>query len=165
MCHTELLVREATSADVDVVTALRLQLLAEEARSPLFHRPRVDVEQVARGMFLEQVASGSEVTLLAECGRHVVGLLRCTVSRGTRLVRPSRYGFLTSAYVHPDYRRQGVLRAMLEHAEAWCTSRGLSEVRLHCTIENVEGNATWEALGYATAEVVRRRVLSPPHSP
>lgn len=157
--HPVVMVRAATAADLDVVVALRLALLREEGRSPLFARPRRDVVRLARDRSAQQLASPTEVTLLAWEGSEPVGLLRCTVSRGTRLVLPSRYGFLTSAYVVPTHRRRGVLRALLHEAEAWCRGRGLREVRLHCTVENVEGQAAWERLGYPASEIVRRRVL------
>ena len=52
------------------------------------------------------------------------------------------------------------MAALLAEAERWCRAHGLSEVRLHCTVENAEGNASWESLGYDAVEVVRRRVLS-----
>lgn len=157
--HPVVLVRAATAADLDVVLALRLALLREEAQSPLFARPRRDVARLARDLSAQQLASPTEVTLLAWIDDQAVGLLRCTVSRGTRLVIPSRYGFLTSAFVVPEHRQRGVLRAMLRVAEAWCRARGLGEVRLHCTIENVTGQAAWDKLGYCEAEIVRRRVL------
>ena len=51
------------------------------------------------------------------------------------------------------------LRALVHEAEAWCRLRGLGELRLHCTVENTEGNAAWAALGYDPVEVVRRRVV------
>jgi len=152
-------VREAGAADLEVVVALRLQLLAEEARSPLFARPRHDVAEQALQLTQAQLASRTDVIFLATDADLAIGLLRCSVSRGARLVRPTRYGFITSAYVHPAHRRRGILRAMMAEAEAWCRARGLHEVRLHCTVENAEGNASWEALGYRPAEVVRRRSL------
>ncbi|HMN07970.1 MAG TPA: GNAT family N-acetyltransferase [Gemmatimonadaceae bacterium] len=154
-----MVVRVATPDDLETVVALRLQLLREEAHSPLFARPRRDAARQARLLCEAQLATPSEVSLLALAGGDGIGLLRCAVSRAPRLVHPTRYGFLTSAYVAPAYRRRGVLRALLREAEAWCRAHGLREVRLHCTVENAEGNATWEALGYAPAEVVRRRTL------
>lgn len=158
--HRAVLVRAATAADLEVVVALRLALLREEGQSPLFARPRPDVATLARDLSAQQLASPTEVTLLAWDASEPVGLLRCSVSRATRLVRPLRYGFLTSAYVVPAYRQRGVLRAMLDTAEGWCRERGLREVRLHCTVENRVGQAAWDRLGYREAEIVRRRVLA-----
>ncbi|MFN8666623.1 MAG: GNAT family N-acetyltransferase [Gemmatimonadaceae bacterium] len=149
----------ATPADLEAVVALRLALLHEEGRSPLFARPRRDLTSKVADLTALQLSAEGEVTLLALEGSEAIGILRATSSRGTRLVHPMRYGFLTSAYVRPAHRRSGVLRRLLEGAEAWCREQGLTEVRLHCTLENLEGNQAWEALGYAPAELVRRRVL------
>lgn len=153
------MVRAATDADLDIVVGLRLRLLAEEARSPLFARPRPDAEEQARALTRMQLASRTDVILLAVHHDVPVGLLRCAVSHAARLVRPARYGFVTSAFVEPTFRKRGVLRALVHEAEAWCRLRGLGELRLHCTVENTEGNAAWAALGYDPVEVVRRRVV------
>lgn len=150
----------ATPQDLDAVVSLRLALLQEERRSPLFARPRRDLPSRVADVTALQLSAEGEVTLLALIGAEAVGILRATCSRGTRLVHPVRYGFLTSAYVRPEHRRLGVLRRLLARAEAWCRDQGLTEVRLHCTLENLDGNQAWEALGYAPAELVRRRVLS-----
>lgn len=155
-----LVVRSAKDDDVETIVALRLQLLAEESRSPLFANPRRDAEEQARTLTRAQLASRSDVIFLAEHEGTAVGLLRCAVSHAARLVRPSRYGFITSVFVVPAFRRHGVLRALVSEAEGWCRSRGLHELRLHCTVENAEGNAAWESLGYEAAEVVRRRTLT-----
>lgn len=154
-----LVVRAATDADLEIVVALRLKLLTEESRSPLFAQPRNDAEEQARTLTRTQLASRTDVILLAVHDDVPVGLLRCAVSHAARLVRPARYGFVTSAYVEPAFRKRGVLRALVQEAEAWCRLRGLSELRLHCTVENAEGNAAWESLGYETVEVVRRRLV------
>lgn len=155
-----LVVRAATAADLETVVALRLRLLAEEARSPLFARPLPDLQDHARDLSDRQLASHTDLILLATQRDAVLGMLRVAVSRPPRLVRPLRYGFITSAYVVPSHRRTGVLRALVRAGEAWCRARGLREVRLHCTVENAPGNASWEALGYGVAEFVRRRTLT-----
>ncbi|MCC6930913.1 MAG: GNAT family N-acetyltransferase [Gemmatimonadaceae bacterium] len=158
---SRVVIRAATPADLDAVVSLRLALLREEARNPLFARARRDLPSRVADLTALQLSATGEVTLLALHGADAIGILRATSSRGTRLVHPLRYGFLTSAYVRPAHRRAGVLRRLLEGAEAWCRDQGLTEVRLHCALENVEGNQAWDALGYAPAEVVRRRVLPP----
>lgn len=155
----DLVIRAAGAGDLDQIVALRLQLLREEARSPLYAHPRRDVAEQARILTEAHLASTTEVTFLALDGDEAVGLLRCTVSRAGRLVHPTRYGFLTSAFVRPSHRRRGVLRSLVERAESWCDVRGLREIRLHCTVENAEGNATWESLGYTLAEIVRHRTI------
>lgn len=155
-----LIVRSATDDDLETIVALRLQLLAEESRSPLFANPRRDAEEQARSITRTQLSSRTDVIFLAEHEGTAVGLLRCAISNAARLVRPSRYGFVTSVFVVPAFRRHGVLRALVREAETWCRQRGLNELRLHCTVENSDGNAAWESLGYEAAEIVRRRTLA-----
>lgn len=155
-----LVVRAADAADLETVVDLRLQLLAEEARSPLFARPVPDVHAHARALSERQLASRTDVIFLATEREVALGMLRVAISRPPRLVHPRRYGFMTSAYVVPAHRRRGVLRALVLAGEAWCRTRGLREVRLHCTVENAPGNASWESLGYRAAEIVRCRTLT-----
>ncbi|MCC6773458.1 MAG: GNAT family N-acetyltransferase [Gemmatimonadaceae bacterium] len=157
---TGLVVRAADPADLEIVVALRLRLLAEEARNPAVALSLTDLHEHARQLSERQLASPTDVIFLATQRDAALGMLRVAVSRPPRLVRPQPYGFMTSAYVVPSYRRAGVLRALVRAGEAWCRARGLGEVRLHCTVDNAPGNASWEALGYGVAELVRRRTLT-----
>jgi GNAT superfamily N-acetyltransferase len=154
-----LVVRRATAEDVPALTALRLALLREEGKSPLFAHPRADAAARARQLSASQIAGIREAVFVAERQGSIVAMLRCVVSRGAPLVRGSRHGLLTSAYVRPSARRQGVLAALVKAAEEWCRSRGLRELRLHCTVENIGGNAAWTALGFTAAEVLLRREI------
>jgi ribosomal protein S18 acetylase RimI-like enzyme len=145
-------VRTATAADLETVVALRLALLREHATNPVYSRLRPDAPQRARRLFSAQLASPQEVTLLAERAGEVVGILRCVESVGSPLLFPDRYGYVSSVYVHPDARRRGVLRRLVEQAERWCVGRGLDELRLHSTADGESGNAAWSALGFAVVE-------------
>ena len=68
----------------------------------------------------------TEVTLQAHDGEEAVGLLRVSVSRGARLVHPTRYGFITSAFVRASHRRRGVLRLLLAEGELGGAERQLT---------------------------------------
>jgi ribosomal protein S18 acetylase RimI-like enzyme len=150
-------VREATTADIEAITKMRLALLAEEAVSPLFARLRSDAGPRARRLAEGQLARRHETTFVAVSGGDVVGMLRCAVSRGSSLVRGSHFAALTSAYVVPAHRRRHVLAALVRAADGWCRGRRVREMRLHCTVENRGGNAAWIALGFAPAEILHRR--------
>ena len=152
-----LVVRRATTEDVPALTALRLALLREEGKSPLFAHPRADAAARAKQLSASQIAGAREAVFVAERQGSIVAMLRCVISRGSPLVRGTRHGLLTSAYVSPPARRQGVLAALVQAAEAWCRSRGLRELRLHCTVENAGGQSAWAALGFTAAEVLMRR--------
>lgn len=154
-------VRAAQSADLETLVRLRLALLHEHATSPIYGRLRGDVEARARLLFAQQLGESDEACLLAERDGRAVGCLRVSESRGSPLLLPSRYGYLASAYVVPEARGEGVLRVLVDHALAWCRSRGLVEVRLHADATNSVAAAAWEALGFSVVEQLRHRLLLP----
>ncbi|MBI3790160.1 MAG: GNAT family N-acetyltransferase [Gemmatimonadetes bacterium] len=153
-------VRAATPADVDALVVLRVALLREHPASPIYGRLRRDVEERARALFAQQLEADDEACLIAERGGAPIGCLRVSDTRGSPLLLPARYGYLASAYVVPEARRQGVLRMLVAHALAWCRARGLVEVRLHADATSDDAARAWEALGFTVAEHLRHRVLT-----
>lgn len=148
-------VRVATPDDLDTVVELRVALVREHSDNPLYAQLRPDASTRARRHFAAQLRSPDEVVLLAEHQGRAVGILRCVQTAGVPLVFPSLHGYISSVYVVPAARRHGVLRALFVSALEWCHSRGLTEIRLHNTVENAAANAAWEALGFRVAEHLR----------
>jgi ribosomal protein S18 acetylase RimI-like enzyme len=152
-------VRPATPRDLDAVVALRLALLREHPDHPIYGRLRTEIDRRARDLFAAQLRSRTETILLAELGEDVVGILRCVESLGSPLLDPARYAYVSSAYVRPEARRRGVLRALVSEAERWSRARGLEQMRLHNVAGSVEAERAWEALGFTIVEQVRLRSL------
>ena len=153
-------VREATAGDLDAVVELRLALLHEHPDHPIYGRLRADVSERARGLFATQLRSSMEVIFLAELAGAVVGVLRCVESVGSPLLEPARYAYISSAYVRPEARRRGALRALLRAADHWAAARGLDQMRLHNVAGSAAAEGAWSALGFAVVEQVRVRELT-----
>jgi aminoglycoside 6'-N-acetyltransferase I len=153
------LVREATSRDLESVVALRLALLREHPDHPIYGRLRPDVGDRARELFANQLRSTMESIFLAERAGAVVGVLRCVESIGSPLLDPARYAYVSSVYVRPEARRRGVLRALLRAAERWARARGLDQMRLHNVAGSADAEGAWTALGFDIVEQVRVRNL------
>ena len=152
-------VREANAKDLPLILALRLALLREHSHNAIYGRLRPDAESRAAKLFAAQLQSPNEVIFLAEIGREPVGVLRCIHSAGSPLLDPPQYAYISSVYVVPRAREQGVLRRLLAAADDWCADRGLDEMRLHNAADNPLANAAWEALGFEVAEHLRVRSL------
>lgn len=152
-------VRKARLGDLDHVVRLRLALLREHPAHPIYGRLKRDAERRARDVFAAQLTSPLEQIFLAELGGRVVGILRCVESVASPLLDPPRYCYVSSVFVEPAARRQGVMRALLAAAEGWCDERGLTEMRLHSVAGDPVSNAAWERAGFEAVEVVRRREL------
>ena len=155
-------VRRATIDDLDVVVALRIALLREYPDHPVYGRLRPDAEMRAHAIFAAQLGSDNEVVFLAEQRGTTVGLLRCVETVSSPLLEPDRYCYISSVYVHPEWRRKGALRLLFASAQEWCRKRGLAEMRLHNVGSRRGTAAAWDALGFEVIEQVRiRRVDAP----
>jgi len=153
-------IRIAAPRDLAAVVELRLALLREHPEHPIYGRLRADVEARARVLFASQLRSPTEAIFLAEQDGEAVGVLRCVESVGSPLMEPARYAYVSSAFVRPESRRHGVLRALLGAAERWARARGLEQMRLHNVAGSADAEAAWSALGFGVVEQVRLRDLS-----
>lgn len=154
-------IRRAEASDLATVVSLRLALLREYGDHPLYADLAPDVVDRAFDLYHAQIASADERVFIAEAGGDAVGILRAVDVRGSPLVRPERYCYVSSVYVVPSARRRGVMRALVRAAEAWCDERGLREMRLH-NVSSSGANAAaaaWGALGFEVVEQVRRRAV------
>ena len=155
-------VRAATTKDLDVVVELRVALLREHPDHPIYGRVRKDVVARARELFGAQLRSTMECIFIAERGGEAVGVLRCVESMGSPLMEPPRYAYVSSAFVRAEFRRQGILRALLASADAWARERGLDQMRLHNVTGSEAAEGAWQALGFGEVEQVRVRTLPAP---
>lgn len=147
--------RAAGPSDLPDVVALRLALLREYGSNRIYGKLQPDAEARAQRLFAAQLASQHEVIFLAHQAGQAVGILRCLNSQGSPLLVPARYGYISSVYVAPEFRRTGVLALLFEEALRWCRARGITELRLHNAVDNPTANAAWEALGFEVVEVLR----------
>jgi len=150
-----LVVRRATADDLETVVTLRLALLREYPEHPVYGRLRPDIETRAHALFAAQLESDIEVVFLAEVSGDPVGLVRCVDTVSSPLLLPERYCYVSSAYVKPEFRRRGILQALIERARDWCDDRGLIEMRLHNVGSRKSAAGAWDALGFEVVEQVR----------
>ena len=150
-------VRRATIADLDTVIELRLSLLREYGDHPIYGRLHPEAELRARPVFLQQIQSPDQAIFLASRAGSIAGIARSVDSRGSPLLMPDRYCYVTSVYVRPEHRRHGVLSALMNHIEEWAKQRGLSEMRLHNSTLNAATRSAWDQLGFAINEEVRMK--------
>ncbi|RAG82968.1 GNAT family N-acetyltransferase [Streptacidiphilus pinicola] len=91
-----------------------------------------------------------EALILAERGGELVG----TVIAGWDGWRASLYRLA----VHPDHRRQGISRALLDAAHARFLAAGGRRADAMVLVENETGQAAWASAGYGREEHWRRWV-------
>ncbi len=158
----EVSVRAATLDDLPAVVELRLALLREYEAHPFYDRLRDDARQRAYDLYRTQLGSQYETIWLAERARRYVGILRCVESHTSPLLAPEHYCYISSVYVLPSERRNGVLRALMSAAERWCDERGIREMRLNNSTHAQIARDAWQSLGFEVVEEVRRRAVHAP---
>lgn len=79
--------------------------------------------------------------------------------------------WLQSVYVHPDFRRMGVFRALFDHLrQAAAADPGVVGLRLYVEEQNAQAHATYARLGlkpggyFVMEQMLRRSDLSPPEA-
>ncbi len=132
-------VRPATLADLETVTDFNARL-AEESEGLQLDRDRLrsGVRAVLRDRALG-------FYLLAESGPEVTGQLALTYEWSDW--RNGMFWWLQSVYVRPEFRRQGVLRALYGHMLKLAKERGVCGVRLYVEQENRVAQEAYRQLG------------------
>ena len=63
-----------------------------------------------------------------------------------------RRGYIYHTAVHPEYRKQGIGKALVEQAMDALKSCGINKAALVVFERNDTGNAFWERMGFAARE-------------
>lgn len=62
-------------------------------------------------------------------------------------------------YVDPAYRRQGIAKALMEHAQTWAKERGYTQMGLQVFTDNQPAIELYQQLGYQPRSIAMMREL------
>lgn len=142
-----LVIRQAGLADEEVVIDFNCRL-AEESESKQLDRATV---QLGVRAILGNSRYGRYFVACID-GR-VVGQMMHTFEWSDW--RNGEIWWLQSVYVHPDFRRQGVFRQLIQHLQAEAAaSPGVAGLRLYVEEHNQSAQITYEQLGLKPAGYV-----------
>jgi GNAT superfamily N-acetyltransferase len=141
---TELTVRAATAADIDLL-ATWAEAMAWETE----HK-QLNPATVRRGVALGVADPARARYFIAESDGKPAGTLMLTTEWSDW--RAGWWWWIQSVYVPPAYRRGGVLRALYAHVHGLASStREVCGLRLYVERDNAVAQKTYESLGMEDA--------------
>lgn len=143
MNENKIQVRPATPADAAIIADFNIAMAKETESIDLDHATvhagvRAGIADAAKARYF-----------VAESAGRVVGC--CMITHEWSDWRNGDIWWFQSVYVHPDFRRAGVFRAMYEYVESAAKSAGVVMLRLYVEQENHRAQKTYEAMGMSLA--------------
>lgn len=140
---TEVLVREATEADLDAIV-------------PLFDRYRVFYGQqsdteLARNFLGERLKAGDSKIFVGQCGETICGFIQMYPSFSSTAA--ATIWVLNDLFVEPDTRGSGIATALLTQAVDHAKATGAHHLELATARDNVPARELYEKLGWIRDEV------------
>lgn len=141
-----------------MITVRPLQAGELDAAAELFDRYRQFYEQPAdraraRRFIAERLAHGDAVLLVAEVAGQLRGL--CQLYPLFDSIQAAPIYLLSDLYVHPEARRQGLGRRLLQAAEDRARADGRVGLELTTAHSNTTAQALYESMGWVRDAVYR----------
>ena len=122
-------IREATEADAEVIIEFNRRLAADTEDKAL------DPQRLADGVGHALSSADTCLYLVAEVGGQVVGQTMVTFEWSDW--RNGWFWWIQSVYVHPDFRRRGIFRALHDRVRSLARAKGNTcGIRLYVEHEN-----------------------------
>ena len=136
-------IRKMTIADYDDVYSLWMSCAGMGLNS-------LDDTKDGIARFLER---NPETCFVASIDESIVGAIMV----GT----DGRRGYIYHTAVHPDYRKRGIAKTLVETALSAVENLGINKVALVVFGRNKGGNEFWERMGFTTREdiIYRNKIL------
>ncbi len=149
----EITIRQATASDTEQIVTHRLQMFEDMgnkdsealAQMASAFRPWL-IDHMRRNVYLSWLACNADGAVVAGSdlwlidwppGQYDISLYR---------------GYILNVYTHPDYRRRGLARQLVQMCTDWCYANDIKIVTLHASDE---GRKVYEGLGFTPTNEMR----------
>jgi RimJ/RimL family protein N-acetyltransferase len=150
------IIREAVPADAEQIVAY-MQRISHEPNNNILTGPgefTLSVEE-ERQIIEEYAAAGNAVSLVADAGGQIIGLLHC---RGGKR-RAVRHTASLGITVHQDWRNKGVGSALMARLVEWARQNPvITRLELEVFTDNPRAIHVYEKLGFQIEGCKRRAV-------
>ncbi len=133
------IIRHAIEADLDALLALYTYLNPNDARLPARAEIVALWKRIVANPMLTYFVAEQEGRLVSSCNLAIIPNL-------TRGARP--FGVIENVITHPDFRRQGLAKQVLDHAVDTARQAGCYKVMLLSGAKRTEAHALYEKVGF-----------------
>ena len=138
----QFLIRHATFADIETIVQFNIAMALETENISL------PVDKITSGVTNLLTKPEYGFYMIAECVGEIAGSLMVTTEWSDW--RDGLFWWIQSVYVRPDFRRQGVYRALYDSVRALAEVRlEIIGCRLYVERENIGAQETYRKLGMA----------------
>lgn len=152
----EVKVRKANLAELDQLLEFEQAII--ESERPFDETIR-DGDDVRYYDLEALITSPDAEVLVAELDSKIIGTGYARIDVSEPYLKHGKHSYLGFMYVVPEYRGNGVNKAIMEKLEAWSMSRGVTEMQLEVYAGNAAALRAYEKSGYDSLLLTMRKSL------
>lgn len=142
------MILEAQPEDIDELYDLWRLLLDHHQGHHAVFRYKPGSEQALKAELLSRVRDKSTRVFVYQREDEWVGMLIASLRPGSTGFTLSRKGYIGETIVQEAYRSSGIGKELFEAARKWLTDQGADHLELQVSVQNKQGMAFWESLGF-----------------
>jgi ribosomal protein S18 acetylase RimI-like enzyme len=97
---------------------------------------------------IEKLEESDSHLAVAESDGELIGFCYSYISQKPKYFRLSKFGFIGDLYVIPEFRRNGVGRALVKDAVDFFNRKKIKQIELLVAMKNENTIKFWESLGF-----------------
>ena len=110
-------------------------------------------EKTMRRFLVDVANNGYSFLFVAAAGDMTVGFISGELRQGSPTFLPKTWAAVDDIFVEPEYRNQGMGRALLQSVQNWAQERGADGISLQVAAANERGRKFYEDLGFREISV------------
>jgi ribosomal protein S18 acetylase RimI-like enzyme len=151
----------ATEGDYEDIVEVYSELVELHVENLPWKYQRPEKEIFSKAVFMENLKSKNSLILLAKQKVKVIGLINVKIEKAANLPLnvARRYAKIHDLVVKESFREKGVGKKLLDEAQKWVQSKGVTDIELEVYDFNEEAMAFYKKDGFREVSHIVRKVL------
>ncbi len=155
--NSHIIIQPYTEADRAAIIAGNIDLQETERAISEFCLPGKDIGESYLDHLLKLNEENSGTLLVAKIGAVVVGFIGCRIEVDDSITTTNDinvYGYISDAWTHPEYRKQGIFKALNSAAENYFKQFPyIKIIKLNVLAQNIPALTAYKNTGYEIQEL------------